>query len=66
MPGSTRGCAMSELTLNDAFAPSTRKMPAVAPLRVLIWRRFLRHRLAVVAIVVLGLVIDSAVLGASR
>ncbi len=32
-----------------------------APLRVLIWRRFLRHRLAVVAMAVLGLVIASAV-----
>ncbi len=41
----------------DAFAPSARKMTEAAPLRVLIWRRFLRHRLAVVAIVVLGLVI---------
>jgi len=52
---------MSELTLNEAFAAPAQKMTEAAPLRVLIWRRFLRHRLAVVAIAVLGLVIASAV-----
>ena len=53
---------MSELTLNEALAAPAQKMAEAAPLRVLIWRRFLRHRLAVVAIAVLALVIASAVL----
>ncbi|MCB0057844.1 MAG: peptide ABC transporter permease, partial [Caldilineaceae bacterium] len=53
---------MSELTINDALTAPARPVTRAVPLRVLIWRRFLRHRLAVVAMVVLGLVIGSAVL----
>ena len=53
---------MSELTINDALAAPAKPVTRAVPLRVLIWRRFLRHRLAVVAMVVLGLVIASALL----
>lgn len=53
---------MSELTLNDAIAAPAHKVTKAVPMRVLIWRRFLRHRLAVVAMVVLAMVIASALL----
>ena len=53
---------MSELTLNDAIAAPAHKVTKAVPMRVLIWRRFLRHRLAVVAVVVLAMVIASALL----
>lgn len=52
---------MSELTVSQALTRPGRRTVEAAPLRVLIWRRFLRHRLAVVAMAVLGLVIASAV-----
>ncbi|MEJ5246136.1 MAG: ABC transporter permease [Caldilinea sp.] len=52
---------MSELTVSQALTRPGRRTMEAAPLRVLIWRRFLRHRLAVVAMAVLGLVIASAV-----
>ncbi|GIV68528.1 ABC transporter permease [Caldilinea sp.] len=52
---------MSELTVSQALTGPGRRTMEAAPLRVLIWRRFLRHRLAVVAMAVLGLVIASAV-----
>ncbi|MCS6827145.1 MAG: ABC transporter permease [Caldilinea sp.] len=52
---------MSELTVNRVLTRPRRRTMEAAPLRVLIWRRFLRHRLAVVAMAVLGLVIASAV-----
>ncbi len=53
---------MSELTLNDAIAAPAHKVTKAVPMRMLIWRRFLRHRLAVVAMIVLGMVIASALL----
>uniref|UniRef100_A0A7C1JBM3 ABC transporter permease n=1 Tax=Caldilinea aerophila TaxID=133453 RepID=A0A7C1JBM3_9CHLR len=53
---------MSELTVSNALATPGRRAVEAAPLRVLVWRRFLRHRLAVVAMAALGLVIASAML----
>lgn len=53
---------MSELACGDALPASRKRAAHAVPMRVLVWRRFLRHRLAVVAMFVLGLVVASAVL----
>ncbi len=53
---------MSELTFSGSTEIGKMKKVKAMTLRGLIWRRFMRHRLALVAMTALGLVVVSALL----